>query len=342
MSDRPEDRDQADADLDYLDATLPDHGDDVSAVPPVRDRPVPVDAQTTAAIPPPPASPVAATGTPVAADDRTWFWPIANLIGLIVVIAVNYLANWLELNGQSTGDVVNQDPVPFQPAGWVFSIWGLIYLLLATFVIYGLLPAGRHNARLQRLSPFFLIANLANICWIVLWHYEQFFASLVLILVLLVSLLAIYVVLRARNPLRRSVPVEQPTIIQRLVLWLPFSVYLGWVCVAALANLMVWLDRSGWDGGPFSYNLWAVIFMLGGTAIAAAFAWIARDPIIPLVMMVAFTGIASHAWGESALVTTFGILFAVVQAALAAMAWVMSSADARPAPEFGQNTPATM
>ena len=109
--------------------------------------------------------------------------------------------------------------------------------------------------------------------WIVLWHYEQFLAALVTIGVLLVSLLVIYIGLRIRNPIRRSVPAERPTVVQRLAFWLPFSVYLGWIIVATLANLMVWLDRSGWDGGPFSYNVWAVIFMIGGTVVSAIFVW---------------------------------------------------------------------
>jgi benzodiazapine receptor len=342
MTDRSDNDQQSGDDLDYLDATFPDHGEPTETVPPPA-RPLPGErVAATAAIPPPAVAPPAATSSAPTTDDRTWFWPIANLCGLIVVVAVNYLANWMELNGQSTGDVVNQDPVPFQPAGWVFAIWGVIYLLLAAFAFYGLTPGGRHNARLQRVSPVFLVANIANVTWIVLWHYEQFFAALVTIVVLLVSLLVIYIGLRIRNPIRRSVPAERPTLAQRLVFWLPFSVYLGWVIVATLANLMVWLERSGWDGGPFSYNVWAVIFMTGGTVVSSIFAWLARDPIIPLVMMVAFVGIANHAWGDSTLVASFGIIFAVVQAALAAMAWVMSSEDARPAPDFGQNTTATM
>jgi hypothetical protein len=266
--------------------------------------------------------PVAVAVAP--AMDQRWFWPILNATGLVVVIAVNALANYVEFNDQSTGDVLNKDPVPFQPAGWVFSIWSVIYLLLVAFVIYGLLPAGRRNVRLQRISPFFLVANLANVTWIFLWHWEWFLASLVTIVVLLASLLAIYAGLRMRNPLRRSIPAEPPTRVQRIVLWLPFSVYLGWIVVATLANLMVWLDRDGWDGGPFSYNVWAVLFMLAGTAVAAVFAFLAHDVAIPLVLAVAFVGITWRVWDDSMLVGTFGIVFALINVFLAGVAWVIS------------------
>jgi len=323
MTDRPRNGDSVpdDEKLDYLDAGLSDDFDD--------------DASRTQALPPPdrdsrrgerspgdvaPAAVI--TGQP-APRDRSWTWPAINAVGLAVVVLVNFLANALEFNGQGTGDVVNRDPVPFQPAGWVFSIWGLIYALLLLFVIYGFLPGGRRNVRLRRISPFFLLSNIANVTWIVLWHYERFLASLVTILVLLGSLLAIYIGLRIRNPLHRS-GTQKPPWYMRLVAWVPFSVYLGWVCVATLANLMVWLDRSGWDGGPFSYNAWAMIFMAGGALVAAAFVLTARDILVPLVFTVAYAGIAGQNWGEATSVSIAAIVFAVVCAGLAALAWILA------------------
>lgn len=321
MTARPPNGDSApdDENLDYLDAGLSDDFDD--------------DAARTQALPPPPergsrqsvdAAPSFAViaGQP-APRDRSWTWPAINAVGLAVVVLVNFLANALEFNGQSTGDVVNRDPVPVQPAGWVFSIWGVIYTLLLLFVIYGFLPGGRRNVRLRRISPLFLLSNVANVTWIVLWHYEQFFASLVTILVLLGSLLAIYIGLRIRNPLHRVGTARLPWYV-RLMVWVPFSVYLGWVCVATLSNVMVWLERSGWDGGPFSYNVWAMIFMALGAVVAAAFAITARDILIPLVFTVAYTGVADQNWGEATSVSIVAIVFAVVCAALAALAWILA------------------
>src|SRR5690606_31361416 len=62
-----------------------------------------------------------------------WYWPVVNLLGLAAVVAINILANLAKLNGQTTGDVLSGDPVYFQPAGWSFSIWSVIYILLAVF-----------------------------------------------------------------------------------------------------------------------------------------------------------------------------------------------------------------
>jgi len=257
------------------------------------------------------------------ARDEQWFWPLANLIELLIVVIVNGLANWLPLNDQTTAEVITRDPIPFLPESWVFTIWGLIYVLLGVFVIYGLLPGGRRNTRLQRISPLFLVANIANITWLFLWHWERFAASMIAMVVLLVSLLAIYIGLRIRNPIRRTATGD-PTRIQRLITWTPFSVYLGWISVAALANLMVWLERSGWDGGPFSYTVWAAIFIAGGALIAAVFAVVAHDILIPLVFGWAFIGIAQRQWGESALISVTAIVFTVVAAGLAVIASLLS------------------
>ena len=317
MTDRPRTNDAApdddDRDLDYLDAGLSDDSARTEALPP---RPEGPGGQAG-------ASRAAAIADPPTPRDRSWTWPAINAIGLAVVVLVNFLANALEFNGQSTGDVVNQDPVPFQPAGWVFSIWGVIYTLLLLFVIYGFLPGGRRNVRLRRISPFFLLSNIANVTWIVLWHYERFFASLVTILVLLGALLCIYIGLRIRNPLHRS-GTPKPPWYMRLIVWVPFSIYLGWVCVASLANLMVWLERSGRDGGPFSWNVWAMVFMAGGAIVAAAFALTSRDILVPLVFTVAYVGIAGQNWGEATSVSIAAIVAAVICAGLAALAWILA------------------
>ena len=72
-----------------------------------------------------------------------WLWPVVNLLGWVAVVAVNGLANAIPCNGQTTGEVINKDPIEFQPDGWIFTIWGPIYALLGGFVVYGLLPTGR-------------------------------------------------------------------------------------------------------------------------------------------------------------------------------------------------------
>jgi hypothetical protein len=334
-----------DDNLDYLDAGLPE--EERGATEPIRsDAGATPVSRPESVVTPPPASPRSGdtssasgpvltgagagnTGDRLAVEqdrDTSWTWPLANLIGLVVVVIANYAANYFELNGNSTGDVVNKDPVRFQPAGWVFSIWGLIYLLLFVFVIYGLLPAGRKNARLQRISPLFLVSNIANVAWIFLWHYEQFAASLGVIIILLISLVGIYLGIRARNPFRRNreSTVTSPGRMEKIALRTPFSVYLGWIWVATFSNLMVWFDRTGRDDGVFSQSWWSIILMAIAALVALVFAVTSHDALIAIVMVVAFAGIAHHNWGDSTMVSVAAIVFSVIAAGIAGMALVLS------------------
>lgn len=251
--------------------------------------------------------------------DSSWFWPLVNLIGLVAVVLVNWLANWLPFNDVTTGEVANRNAVPFLPAGWTFTIWGLIYAMLLAFVIYGFLPAGRNNPRIQAVGPFFLVANIANISWLFLWHWEQFGASLIVMAILLATLTGIYAVVRVRG--RSGV---EPTVVQRLIVWTPFSVYLGWISLATLANLQVWMDNGGWDGGPFGLRAWAVIFLLAGVLIAAGVAFFFHDAAFTLVYVWAYLGIAQEQWSTTKLVSVTAILLVIVAAALTVMASMLA------------------
>jgi len=117
---------------------------------------------------------------------------VVNVLAVVATIVVNGLANVLPLNGQTTGEISDRFQVYFVPAGYVFSIWGLIYLGLIAFAIYQALPAQRENPRLCRVGYLFAASCLANVAWLFLWHYEQFLWTFVAMLSLLVLLILIY------------------------------------------------------------------------------------------------------------------------------------------------------
>ena len=95
-----------------------------------------------------------------------------NILAVVAVIAFNGLANALPLNGLNTGEITDRFDVYFVPAGYVFSIWGLIYLGLILFAVYQALPAGQSNPRLAQLGFLFVLSCVANIVWLFLWHIE--------------------------------------------------------------------------------------------------------------------------------------------------------------------------
>jgi benzodiazapine receptor len=209
---------------------------------------------------------------------------LVNLLAFIVTVVVNGLANALPINGVTTAEISDSFPVYFVPAGYVFAIWGVIYLALLGFTIYQLLPAQRESRRLERIGWWFAVGCLANAAWIFFWHHQIFLVTLILMLILLVSLLAIY--------LRLGIGRTQVSRTEKWLVDVPFSIYLGWITVATVANVTDVLYYLRWNGAPLSPQVWAVIMLAIATALAAAMSLTRRDIAYVLVIVWAFVGIA--------------------------------------------------
>lgn len=210
--------------------------------------------------------------------------PWANLAALTLALVMNGLANALPLNGQTTGEISDRFPVYFVPAGYVFAIWGLIYLGLLAFGIYQALPAQRDNPSLQRIGYWFALGCVANAVWILLWHYEFFVLTVPVMLVLLISLIVIY--------LRLGIGRSPASSVETWLVRVPFSIYLGWITVATVANVTDALSYLGWSGWGIGPQVWAVIMLFVAAGIALLVNWTRADVAYVLVIVWAFAGIA--------------------------------------------------
>src|SRR5512139_2814746 len=158
--------------------------------------------------------------------------PIAVLAAVtyLVMVAVNVLANTLPINGVRAGEVSDSYPNLFTPAGYAFSIWSLIYLLLGLHVLYqfGLFRAGPPTsdraALLDKVGIYFSVSSLANAAWVFAWHYDVIGLSVVLIVVILVC----------RAVSARIVAAAGLTTREKVFIGAPFSVYFGWTTVATV------------------------------------------------------------------------------------------------------------
>jgi len=209
---------------------------------------------------------------------------VVNVLAVVAVIVVNWLANALPINGQTQAEISDRFDVFFVPAGYAFSIWGLIFLGLIAFAVYQALPAQRENARLRRVGYLFALSCVANISWLFLWHYEVFVLTLVAMLALLLLLIASY--------LRLDIGRAQVGGVERWLVDVPFSVYLGWITVATIANVTVVLDYLGWNGWGISPQVWTVIMLFAGLVIATAMSLTRGDVAYSLVLIWAYVGIA--------------------------------------------------
>ena len=252
--------------------------------------------------------------------------PLVNLLAFGAVIVVNALANLLPLGGVSTGEISDSFPSLVTPAGYVFSIWGLIYLLLLGFVVYQALPAQRDNPRLARLGYLFAASCAFNIAWLFAWHYGLFGLTQILMLGLLATLILCYERLRVGR--------ERSAGLERWTIDLPFSVYLGWITVATVANtsiLLLWLGVDGGGAAP----LWAAFALVAATLVGLLVLRNRRDAAYALVLVWAFVGVAAQQWGLS---PSTGIV-ALAAALVLALAAVWTGLGARRS--RSSSTPAT-
>ena len=216
--------------------------------------------------------------------DRNLVRQIVNIVAAVVTIIFNILANALPLNGLNTGDISDRFEVFFVPAGYVFSIWGLIYIGLIAFAVFQALPSQRENPRLVRLGYWFAVSCLANIGWLISWHYEYFAAGPFILAALAILLIVSY--------LRLEIGRSRVSTAERWCVQIPFSVYLGWATVATIANVTSTLYFLGWGGWGIAPEAWAAIMLGVATVVGVLVFLTRRDFAFVLVLIWAFAGIA--------------------------------------------------
>ncbi len=208
------------------------------------------------------------------------------IITYILMIAVNGLANALPINGMNTGNVSDAYPNLFAPAGITFSIWGVIYILLAIYTLYqvGLFPdkAKEINSKLiNKVGIMFSLSSLANAAWIFAWHYQRMLLSLLLMAVILLSLITINMMIDKENLSSK----------EKLFIRLPFSVYFGWITIATIANATTLLVSVGWSGFGLAESSWTIILLMTGVVIGGATAIKLGDIAYGVVLIWAYSGI---------------------------------------------------
>ena len=197
-----------------------------------------------------------------------------NLLLFGGMIAMNYLANALPMNGKTTGQLSDSYPNLFVPAGITFSIWGIIYLLLAGYCAVQF--SSDNQAVLAKTGWLFALSCVLNALWIVCWHYEKLPLSLFTMFALLITL--IYINTRVVNLPLGMVKAS-------------FGIYLGWICIATIANVTALLVHYKWGRFGISEETWTIIMIITGALIAYLALYRLRNPFIGLSAIWAFSGI---------------------------------------------------
>jgi len=209
---------------------------------------------------------------------------ISNLVSVIIALTVNILATTLPLNGQNTAEISDRFKIYFVPAGYVFSIWGIIYLGWIAFIIYQFRPAQKESPRLRKLGYLFALSGLFNAGWLFCWHYNQFGLSVVVMLILLGLLITSY--------LRLDVNRVSVSRAERWSVDIPFGIYLGWITVASVANITDLLYLLQWNAFGIAPTTWAVIMVAVASIVGLLMAITRRDAAYLFVLVWSFIGIA--------------------------------------------------
>jgi hypothetical protein len=208
---------------------------------------------------------------------------ILNVLFFAGMILMNFLANSLPLNNVTTGQLSDSYPNLFVPAGITFSIWGIIYLLLLIFCVMQFTVTGTGQQAVSSISWMFALSCILNALWIVCWHYRQLAVSLLVMLAILVTLIFI-------NMSLRSFPAG--------LIKAAFGIYLGWICIATIANVTTLLVNYGWNGFGIHEQTWAIIMIIFGALIVSATIIRLNNPFIGLSVVWAFIGIALKRQGD--------------------------------------------
>ncbi len=213
---------------------------------------------------------------------RQW----VNLVAVILAFVTNILSNLVPVGGMNVGQIANKyfNDVLVLPANFAFSIWGLIYIGLISFVVYQAFERHKHHPRLERIGYWLAGASLAQIFWIILFQYQAFTTSVIAMLIILICLIILY--------LRLNINLDSTAGKEKWFIDYPISLYLGWISVATIVNIASTLHAFNWNGWGISPLVWAVTMLLIGTALATYLFFKRNDRVYPGVVAWAYLAIA--------------------------------------------------
>lgn len=203
---------------------------------------------------------------------RFWRWLLPVVVLACLYVQYRYNAH-PPVGAYSNGQMSARHPTLLTPAGYAFSIWGVIFSGLILYTGWQLLPRQRATELPARLTPPLTLAVLATTAWTLVFSYELIGLSLVVMLGLLVLLAVSYA--RARQLVLAGQAPGWPT-------WF-LSWYLGWIMLATVLNLIFGLrDALGWhwSAEASEWGCYGLVIVAAGLGVALA--WRARDAGLPL------------------------------------------------------------
>jgi hypothetical protein len=212
---------------------------------------------------------------------------VGIILGFIGTIVVNTLSSLGMINGFTPEVLSDAIPNLFVPAGLTFAVWGVIYIGLLALTIYSTIALFKKREEesyfLDKMGIEFIIASLANIAWIFLWHYQFVALSLIAMVVLLLALIVMY--------LRLKIGKSDADNKEKWFVHIPISLYLGWITIATVANATALLVEVGWTRFGLTEVYWTNFMLIVAAVITLLMLLLRKDIAYSLVVIWAFVGI---------------------------------------------------
>jgi len=238
----------------------------------------------------------------------------ANISAFLALVIINGLAGATTLvGGRNTAQVSNSYPTLITPAGYVFSIWGIIYILLGVFIVYQALPSQQGKGFQSKIGWLFVASSLLNCIWLFLWQFEFLTFTLLIMFLLLTSLIFIYV--------RVGIGKIKAPIIEKLAVYVPFSIYLGWITIASVANVATVLVSLNWGGFGLNAQIWTTLIVILVLIITILVIATRKDIAFTLVIIWALVGIGFNHSSDQAVFYLTEISALIV--AMLLLVWIL-------------------
>lgn len=193
------------------------------------------------------------------AQDKLRQW--LNLLLAVAQPVVAVLVN-LGVTGPSIGAISDRYPTYVVPAGYAFLIWNLIFALALGYGFWQWRPAQRANPLLRGVGWLTASALAATSLWMLIFQRSLFTPSVVVMLWLLASLIGVVVRLYQHGAnFSRT---------EQWLVYVTFSIFLGWITVATVANVGQVLTALGWNGWGLAAETWGIIALALAGVLAAA------------------------------------------------------------------------
>lgn len=206
----------------------------------------------------------------------------AFLAAVVLLIVLNFLSTSIPFGGQTVAEVSNEFKTLITPAGYAFSIWGLIYLTLLVFAVFQL-NKGKSIRFFKLVFPYFIVNVVSNVVWLIAFQHELIGLS---VLVMMVTLGTLVIIFRYFYRLGKFLSTTH-----RYFFQVPFSLYFGWITIASIVNVAVYLSSLNLPLFENSAELFSIVMLIIGAALGLFILFSKKDYIYTFVLVWAYVAI---------------------------------------------------